>query len=340
MHGFPRRVRHVPDQAKWQHVQKNARWSWMLLLDLRINGYLWLRYTNLIHASTPCQFDFDQSFHFLRRLLLSSLNHGFAIATQSHSDETEDAVLSESDFEQFTEDGSQDMSCVLHFWYGRRLLQDYLASEIAKTTTIASPVGSLDVSHADTYFVGDVLTQHLKWHLSQRTARFPSDVLRKLQRAEPQSNYLLLRHSNDAAFHDCLALLRAVALRKLNPPQGSWQFLNENVAGASTVPYREHLLHRGGNTKPSPEGDGQADPSLEEDTDLPRYTMVLKEAGDMKGQEPQYHYSQTSLYPPNLRLSYAMERLPTVRKPLRRRRQNVWLQDKPAMVLELHCNIM
>lgn len=298
MHGFPRRVRHVPDQAKWQHVQKNARWSWMLLLDLRINGYLWLRYTNLIHASTPCQFDFDQSFHFLRRLLLSSLNHGFAIATQSHSDETEDAVLSESDFEQFTEDGSQDMSCVLHFWYGRRLLQDYLASEIAKTTTIASPVGSLDVSHADTYFVGDVLTQHLKWHLSQRTARFPSDVLRKLQRAEPQSNYLWLRHSNDAAFHDCLALLGAVALRKLNPPQGSWQFLNENVAGVSTVPYREHLLHRGGNTKPSPEGDGQADPSLEEDTDLPRYTMVLKEAGDMKGQEPQYHYSQTSLYPP------------------------------------------
>lgn len=242
---------------------------------------------------SPSTFSGDYSSH--RSIMASPFN---LRATQSHSDETEDAVLSESDFEQFTEDGSQDMSCVLHFWYGRRLLQDYLASEIAKTTTIASPVGSLDVSHADTYFVGDVLTQHLKWHLSQRTARFPSDVLRKLQRAEPQSNYLWLRHSNDAAFHDCLALLGAVALRKLNPPQGSWQFLNENVAGVSTVPYREHLLHRGGNTKSSPEGDGQADPSLEEDTDLPRYTMVLKEAGDMKGQEPQYHYSQTSLYPP------------------------------------------
>ena len=97
-------------------------------------------------------------------------------ATQSHSDEMEDAVLSESDFEQFTEDGSQDMSGVLHFWSDRRLLQDYLATDIAITTTIASPVGSLDVSHADTYFIRELLTQHLKWHLSLRTAQFPTQL--------------------------------------------------------------------------------------------------------------------------------------------------------------------
>ncbi|KAI7492848.1 hypothetical protein KC367_g8969 [Hortaea werneckii] len=79
-------------------------------------------------------------------------------ATQSHSDEMEDAVLGVSDFEQFTEDGSQDMSGVLHFWSDRRLLQDYLATDIAITTTIASPVGSLD------------------WHLSLRTAQFPTQL--------------------------------------------------------------------------------------------------------------------------------------------------------------------
>ena len=64
------------------------------------------------------------------------------------------------------------------------------------------------------------------------------------------------------------------------------------------MPYREHLLHRGGSRKPPPECDGLVDLSLEEDPDLPRYTVLLKENGDMKGQEPQYHFSQTSLYPP------------------------------------------
>ena len=72
-------------------------------------------------------------------------------ATQSESDGAENDVMSDSEFEHLSAGGEEGALRSLHFWYGRQLLQQYLASNIAKNASTTTPVGRLDVSGTIVY---------------------------------------------------------------------------------------------------------------------------------------------------------------------------------------------
>lgn len=134
-------------------------------------------------------------------------------------------------------------------------------------------------------------------------ASFPySDTLTKLQLDHATGNKSSLPRSKGSHFTDCVTMLGAVALK--HKDDGKWvegympgkRFgrLGGDPYGPGASPIDDTLAVR------SPSTSVRRSLS-EDDPELPRYTMTLKERGDVDGFEPEYDISTLSLIPPRFK---------------------------------------
>ncbi|KAK5165172.1 uncharacterized protein LTR77_009270 [Saxophila tyrrhenica] len=203
-------------------------------------------------------------------------------ATQSDTDGGENNGPSESEFEYLSRDGQEEAAQSLYFWYGRQLLYQYLAGNIAKDACVTMPVSRLD------------------WSLTQAVATFPySDILAKLQQNGLQNGLSSSALSEDDKFFECVVGLGSAALRNTDRSEWISNFLAEEGRAARAPPNSADRPSNGNDVRTAVDRDAYTDSSSGEDSNLPRYTMTLKEVGDAEGRQPCYSIRQLSLVPPD-----------------------------------------
>ncbi|KAK3691306.1 hypothetical protein LTR37_018712 [Vermiconidia calcicola] len=211
----------------------------------------------------------------------------------------ENDTISDSEYEHLNLVGQNGAEEAIHFWYGKQLLAQHLAESIAKSASVATPISGLDVSHTTSTSHSHRLRPPLKWSLTQAMASFSySNVLVKLQESGLHSSLSSARNSRDVTFSECIVGLGSAALQKADQPGWISNFLAEEVERPRTQRTNTEQVSGSDDLPIAAESRVFGNAALNDDPDLPRYTMALKEIGDAEGGEPRYSITQLSLVPP------------------------------------------
>ena len=208
-------------------------------------------------------------------------------------------TMSDSEYEHLNLAGQNGAEKAVHFWYGKQLLAQHLAESIAKSASVATPISGLDVSHTTSLSHNHKLRPLLKWSLTQAMASFPySNVLARLQESGLHTSIPSPRNSGDVTFSECIVGLGSAALKKPDQPGWISNFLVEGVERPRTQRRNTEQVSGSDDLPIAAESRPFGSVALNDDPDLPRYTMALKEIGDAEGREPRYSITQLSLVPP------------------------------------------
>ncbi|KAK6439523.1 hypothetical protein LTR95_004274 [Oleoguttula sp. CCFEE 5521] len=198
------------------------------------------------------------------------------LATQSLSDEMQDDVPSDSDFEHLSAERATRASRPLHSWYGRELLRQHLASENAEKASTSMPAARLDAE-----------------------ASFPyTEVLSKLQQPGLLNSQAYASSLEDDKCTEFITGLGLAALVEANQLGWASSFLAEAIrAPRHPVGDRNSGSHVA-NIRSLSHLDTRASTFRGEDSDLPGYTMTMNEVVDDQGRKPQYDLRTISQVPP------------------------------------------
>lgn len=225
-------------------------------------------------------------------------------ATQSDSDEMQDEVPSDSDYEHLNSNGGTRAAQVLHSWYGRQILRHHCASEIAKNASTSTTAAQLDVSQSHLRSVKWSTKSQSQWSLSQAEANFPyAEILGKLQQSGLLDVEVSRSFPEDGGFLKAVAGLGSAALDEIDRPGWASNVLSGSMSTIhvprSDLNGRTHIR----DARSAPGLTAMVDRSLSDDSDLPKYTMKMNEVVGPGDCRAFYTDKTISLVPPNFEVT-------------------------------------